>query len=213
MRFQHSGGAAPTTISGQMTDVTLDPFDIEQVVGWPDGSVGPFFVVIDRGLLTEEKLLIASRVGNRLTILERGADGTPQQPHADGAVIEHVFSAREADEANAHVEATGGVHGLAPGRTVASEEYVADEIADAAPTTYQEQETAAGDPTGAPSLTTTVHALPYPDLGDDLRVQEALRLLAEALDGKVPIILHGTGAPPEPAGDWPEGTVFHRTEA
>ena len=212
-RLQHSGGSVPTTLTNPLTDVDVSPFDVDSVTGWPDGSVGPFYVVIDRGLLSEEKLLIASRSGNTLTILNRAADGTLAQPHGAGAVVEHTFSAQEADDANALIEATDTVHGVLAGEVIATEAHVATEIAAAAPTTYEGQETAAGSPSGDPSLTTTVHSLPYPDATDDLRVRAALQLLAEALDGKVPIILHGTGAPPEPAGVYPEGTVYHRTEA
>lgn len=211
-RYSHAGGAVPTTLTNALSDVTLDPFRVDTVLGWPDGSEGPFFIVVDRGLLTEEKMLIASRSGDEFVILERGADDTQQWSHAAGAVVEHVFTALEADAANAHVETVSGdPHGL-----MGTQEFVdaVDGRVDTkAPATYAAQEAAAGDPAGDPSLATTVHSLPYPDATDDLRVRAALQLLAEALDGKVPIILNGTGAPPEPAGDWPEGTVYLRTGA
>ena len=80
------------------------------------------------------------------------------------------------------------------------------------PSTYDEQVTEAGDPTDDPSLVTAVHALPYPAGTDGLRVARALEMLAEALDLVVPIVLHGTDAPPEPATDFPEGTIYLRTE-
>jgi hypothetical protein len=42
----------------------------------------------------------------------RGADGTTITTHATNAEIEHVFTATDADEANAHVNASTAVHGL-----------------------------------------------------------------------------------------------------
>jgi hypothetical protein len=83
--------------------------------GWPDGSVGPFFAVIDRGLTSEEKILITSRSSNVLTLPAggRGQDGTAPTAHVSGAVIFPVWTAIEADEANAHSSTGAGVHGVA----------------------------------------------------------------------------------------------------
>ena len=211
-RYSHSGGAIPTTLVGPLGDVTLGDILIDSASGWPDGSNGPFFAVIDRGLNTEEKVLVANRTGTTLTLQQRAADGTLSYPHSASATIEHVFSAIEADAANAHTEANDGVHGVPAGETIATEGSVAVAITAAQPQDYAELEATLGG-TSDPSLTTTVHSLPYPDATDPLTIRAALRLLAEALDGKVPIVLSGTGAPPEPASDYPENTIYLRTEA
>jgi len=211
-RYSHSGGAIPTTLVGPLGDVTLGDILIDSATGWPDGSNGPFFAVIDRGLSTEEKVLVANRSGTTLTLQQRAADGTLSYPHSAQATIEHVFSAIEADAANAHTEATSGVHGVGQGETIATQTSVAQAIVADRPLNYQAwEETQAS--TDDPSGTTTVHGLPYPEELDPIQVRVALQLLAEALDGKVPIVLSGTGAPPEPASDYPENTIYLRTEA
>jgi microcystin-dependent protein len=60
-------------------------------------------VVIDRGLATEEKVLISSRVGNSFNVLERAYDGSSAQTHALGAVVEHVLDAYTVEQANRYV--------------------------------------------------------------------------------------------------------------
>ena len=43
----------------------------------------------------------------------RGADGTTVTSHSQGATVEHIFTATDADEANLHVNSVSGVHGVA----------------------------------------------------------------------------------------------------
>jgi len=109
-RFEHQGAAAATTLSSAIT-ASSTTINITSATGWPTGDVGPFWVTIDAGTASEEKVLIASRTGTALTVSSRGADGTTATSHANGAAIEHTFSATEADAANAHIEASSGVHG------------------------------------------------------------------------------------------------------
>jgi len=109
-RYEHQGAAAATTLSSAIT-ASSTTINITSATGWPTGAVGPFWVTIDAGTASEEKVLITSRTGTALTVSSRGADGTTATPHANGAAIEHTFSATEADAANAHIEASSGVHG------------------------------------------------------------------------------------------------------
>lgn len=112
-RRSYSGGARPTTITGPVTATTLS-VGIADATGWPDTSGGECFVTFDRGLATEERAL-ATRSGTTLTFAstgKRGVDGTTAQSHASGATIEHTTAAVNDDEANAHVNASSGVHGL-----------------------------------------------------------------------------------------------------
>lgn len=120
-RYGHNGGAQPAELQTAMT--TGGPVDLSINVsdGWPDTN---FFVVIDKGEATEEKVRIASRSGLTLTVAERGADGTSPASHGIGAPVEHVFTALEADQANEHVNATQAIHGLNVGDAVAGEDYV-----------------------------------------------------------------------------------------
>ena len=120
MRRSYAGAAQAaqltTSLGGSTANLTIYCTDCSN---WPTGTGGfPFFVVIDRGKPTEEKILCSSRTGNVLTVFDNGvtngraADGTSITAHAANAVIEHCFTATDADEANAHVNATTGVHGV-----------------------------------------------------------------------------------------------------
>lgn len=119
MRRQYAGGAKPTTLAsslgGSTTNLTISGDDFSN---YPDGSVGPFYIVIDRGLVNEEKILCVSRTGDTITVYDsglvngRGADGTTVTSHSQGATVEHIFTATDADEANLHVNSSSGVHGL-----------------------------------------------------------------------------------------------------
>lgn len=119
MRREYQGAAqsARLTVSlgGTTGDLTIYCDDLSN---WPTGISGrPFYVVIDRNTSAEEKILCASRSGNVLTVYNvggdngRGADDTSITAHSNNAVIEHVFTATDADEANSHVnDSTTDVH-------------------------------------------------------------------------------------------------------
>ena len=111
VRRSYAGGAAATSLAVAMA--AGDPqLTVASGTGWPTGGFGPFFVVIDPGLASEEKVLCSSRTNEVLYITTRGADGTTAQGHSIGAVVQHVWTATDADEANAHVNATANVHGV-----------------------------------------------------------------------------------------------------
>jgi len=117
-----------TELGGSTSDVQLICTDL---TNWPTGIGGrPFFVVVDRGTSMEEKILCSSRTGNVLTVFDNGlsngraADGTSITTHLINAVVEHIFTATDADEANAHVNATAGVHGVTDFALLATQEYV-----------------------------------------------------------------------------------------
>lgn len=110
MRREYVGAAfasvltEPLAASAGATTITAD-----DLTNWPTGSPGPFYIVVDRGLPNEEKILCVSRSGNILSVYDtdgmngRAADGTSISAHTINATIEHVFTATDADEANAHV--------------------------------------------------------------------------------------------------------------
>jgi hypothetical protein len=119
-RREYKGAAQAATLTaplgGAVTDLTITCNDL---TNYPTGTGSkPFFVVIDRGLASEEKILCSSRSGNILTVFDdgitngRGSDDTTITSHANNAALEHVFTATDADEANAHVNTSSGVHGL-----------------------------------------------------------------------------------------------------
>jgi hypothetical protein len=57
-------------------------------------------MVIDPGLASEEKVLVASRSTGSLSSITRGVDGTSAVSHSAGAICYPVFTAVDADEAN-----------------------------------------------------------------------------------------------------------------
>lgn len=116
MRYSHKGNAKVTTLAAGLspTDLTITGADL---TGWPDGSIGPFWASIDKGLLSEEKILCSGRSGNVLQVWSdagsngRGMDDTVAQTHGVNASIEHVWTATEAEAASAHIAETNGAHG------------------------------------------------------------------------------------------------------
>lgn len=71
----------------------------------------PFTAIVDRGLATEEVVLVTDATGGSLTVT-RGYDGTSGQSHGVGAVIEHVIAAEGPNKWDAHSEATSDTHGV-----------------------------------------------------------------------------------------------------
>ena len=111
MRRSYEGAAQAAQLTASLGGSTANlTIYCDDLTNWPTGTGSqPFFVVIDRGKASEEKILCASRASNVLTVYDSGlvngraADGTSITAHSSNAVIEHVFTATDADEANAHV--------------------------------------------------------------------------------------------------------------
>jgi hypothetical protein len=98
-RRYYAGGGVTTTLSAAMasTDTT---FSITADTGWP-GSVGTdFFVVIDRGTASEEKILCSSNTGTTVIVANRGQDGTSAVAHSNAATVSLCITALDGDEAN-----------------------------------------------------------------------------------------------------------------
>ena len=120
MRRSYEGAAAAAQLTTDLASSTaaLTIFCTD-LTNWPTGVGGfPFFIVINRGKVNEEKILCSSRTGNVLTVYDvgltngRASDDTSIAAHVANSVVEHIFTATDADEANAHVNASSGVHGL-----------------------------------------------------------------------------------------------------
>lgn len=110
MRRQYAGAAFASVLTAELTaSASSLTISCDDLTNWPDGTVGPFYVVIDRGLASEEKILCVSRASNTINVYNdgitngRGSDGTSISYHGANSVIEHVFTATDADEANLHV--------------------------------------------------------------------------------------------------------------
>lgn len=116
MKYGHKGNAKKTTLSGGITSADLT-FSIADSTGWPDGTNGPFWAAIDKGMNTEEKILCSSRAGTVVQVWTnlgdngRGMDDTVAQDHAINANVEHIWTATEAEDASTHIDTTNGAHG------------------------------------------------------------------------------------------------------
>jgi hypothetical protein len=114
LRRYYAGGGISTTLGAAMAS-TDTSFTISSATGWP-GSVGTdFFVVIDRGTASEEKVLCSSNSGTTVTVASRGQDGTSAVAHNSGASVALCITAIDGDEAN---QATHLLGNLAEGAIV-----------------------------------------------------------------------------------------------
>lgn len=73
--------------------------------------VVPFTLVLDPGNASEEIVTCTSVSGGTLTVT-RAEDDTAAVSHAAGSTVRHMFTARDATEFAAHMDATEEVHGL-----------------------------------------------------------------------------------------------------
>lgn len=96
-RRKYKGNATATTVPAGLSAGATSCV-LGAATGWP--TSGPFYVVVDPGLSTEEKVLVGSISGTTISSLTRGVDDTTDQNHAAGCSIYPVFTAVDADEAN-----------------------------------------------------------------------------------------------------------------
>jgi hypothetical protein len=76
-----------------------------------------FTVVVDPDTALEE-ILDATAVSTNTFTVTRAIDGSSAQAHSAGAVVRHMAIGRDYREANAHVEASTGVHGISNSSSV-----------------------------------------------------------------------------------------------
>ena len=99
-RRSYAGAAPACTLTNSITAGDTTALLTGTVTEWNDTANGPFFMVIDPGLVTEEKVLVGSRTGSSLSSITRAVDGTTAASHAAGATCYPVFTATDANEAN-----------------------------------------------------------------------------------------------------------------
>jgi hypothetical protein len=113
-RREYAGAAPPSELAAGIVAGALS-FTLAAGggSGYPTGAVGPFFVVLDEGTGDEEKILCSSRAGDVFTVAGsgRGADDTTDVAHTLPCTVRHIYTATDADEANAHVNTGAAVHG------------------------------------------------------------------------------------------------------
>ena len=71
----------------------------------------PYTLIIEPDGALEEVVDVTNGAGNVLTVT-RGVDSTTASAHSAGVQVYHGISARDHDEANAHVNSTTNVHGI-----------------------------------------------------------------------------------------------------
>lgn len=119
MRREYRGAAQSAALTSPLGGTNGDlTINCDNLANYPTGAGGrPFFIVIDRNTAAEEKILCVSRTGNVITVFNsggvngRGSDDTSITAHSNNAVVEHVFTATDADQSNSHVnDSTTDVH-------------------------------------------------------------------------------------------------------
>ena len=76
-----------------------------------------FTIVVDPDTALEE-ILDATQVSTNTFTVTRAIDGSSAQSHSAGAVVRHMAIGRDYREANQHIEATTGVHGISNSSSV-----------------------------------------------------------------------------------------------
>lgn len=99
-RRSYSGASTACTLASSITSGDTSASLTGTTVAWPSTASGSFFMVIDPGLSTEEKVLVGSRSDGSLSSITRGVDGTTAASHSAGATCYPVFTAVDADQAN-----------------------------------------------------------------------------------------------------------------
>jgi hypothetical protein len=103
-RRAYTGGAVSTTTTSSIAASGATSFTITAGTGWPYGT-DPFYIVVEPGTASEEKMLVTRTGVSDLTIniasdSVRGLDGTAAVSHGSGVTTFPVFTAVDADEAN-----------------------------------------------------------------------------------------------------------------
>jgi len=99
-RRSYAGAAPACTLTNTIASGDTSMSLTGDTTNWPSTAAGPFFMVIDPGLATEEKILVITRSTGSLSSVTRGVDGTVAAAHNAGAVCYPVFTAVDADQAN-----------------------------------------------------------------------------------------------------------------
>lgn len=107
MALRYYANAPATTLSASCTNVDTT-IQVASTAGLPIQY--PYTLIIDRELSTEEAVSVTNAAGTTLTVT-RGIDGTTAFSHSNGASVVHGITAQDIREANAHVNASTGVHG------------------------------------------------------------------------------------------------------
>jgi len=111
---KYSSRSQQTTLSAALTSSGTSATVVSgtSLLGGVTISAGEIFtVVIDPDTALEEIVDVSAVSTNTLTIV-RGRDGSTGVAHSAGAAVRHMAIGRDYREANLHIEAASGVHGV-----------------------------------------------------------------------------------------------------
>ncbi len=103
-----SNTATVPALSSSVTALTTS-LALTTYSGWP---VAPCYGTLELNTANAEIVLVTALSAGSMTVL-RGQNGTSAVPHTAGATITHTAVAVDYTEANAHVNASTAVHGIA----------------------------------------------------------------------------------------------------
>lgn len=118
MSVRNYGSAVPATTLASSASNVASTITVTSSSSFPST---PFVAILDRDTASEEVVLVTNVAGATWTVT-RGYDGTAGLSHLASSTVEHGVSAIEFREANTHVNATTGVHGVSG--AIASVSYV-----------------------------------------------------------------------------------------
>lgn len=104
----YSSVAVETTLDAGVNN-SATVIIVASTTGFPVTT--PYTLALDYGASTEELVDVTGVAGLSLTVT-RAVDNTAAAAHNSGAKVRHVSSARDFREANEHINASDGVHGV-----------------------------------------------------------------------------------------------------
>lgn len=116
----YSSRSQQTTLTGAVTSgatsmVVVSGTALLGGVTIPAGTT--FTIVLDPDTALEE-IVDATAVSTNTFTITRAVDGSSAQAHSAGAVVRHMAIGRDYREANTHIEASTGVHGISNSSSV-----------------------------------------------------------------------------------------------
>lgn len=108
MSRRHYVDNAPSPTFGPV-GTTDTSWSLSSAVGLPASL--PYTATLDLGTASQENILVTGITGSTVTVT-RNIDGLGAFSHPSGATFTHTSLAMDYDEANNHVNASSGVHGI-----------------------------------------------------------------------------------------------------
>jgi hypothetical protein len=105
----YSNNAPQLTTSGSITAGAITVGVAGSFSGWPVQF--PFYAALDIGTASFEIVSVTNGIAGTTATIVRAQDGTAAISHPAGATLDQVVVRQDLDEANAHVNASTGVHG------------------------------------------------------------------------------------------------------